>query len=261
VSEPENGQQDQPATTGTLGPTQDRAGVAQSAGRTRFSVRPVPHEAVPQETTAPAPVEPVEPAAPGLPQEREQRSAEALRQPDGHRGSYRIDPAVEQVGVSRRRPRLVVAGLGALALVLAVLAGFLVQTLNRSGDEEAKRQAALDAARDDVRAILAYDYRHLDKDYAAARAVITGPLRKEYDATAATKKMSDDRVALKASLVSEVLNAAIETSSGDRATALVFVNRTVRGTVFATPQVTLDRIEMTLVRQHGKWLVEKLQMR
>jgi len=278
-------------------PGANRTRFATPGGRSRFSAPPAPPAppttAEPSVTPAPteplvtpapteplvtpAPTEPLVTPAPTEPSATPAGAEPVAAAAERVGGSRRIEPdraersgrgeragraeRAEQVQSRGTSPRLILAGLGALAVVLVVLVAFLAQTLSRSGNQEDRRQEALDASRDNVRAILAYDYRHLDQDYAAARAVITGPLRKEYDTTAATKKMSQDRVALKASLSSEVLNAAIETSDADRATALVFVNRSVRGSVFATPQVTLDRIEMTMVRQHGTWLVEKLQMR
>ncbi len=258
--------------TAVPAPGANRTRFATPGGRSRFSAPPAPP--VPPTTAEPAPPTTAEPAvtlAPAEPSVTPARAEPVAAAVERVGGSRRIEPdraergdraeRAEQVESRGNSPRLILAGLGALAVVLAVLVAFLAQTLSRSGNQEDRRQEALDASRDNVRTILAYDYRHLDQDYAAARAVITGPLRKEYDTTAATKKMSQDRVALKASLSSEVLNAAIETSDADRATALVFVNRSVRGSVFATPQVTLDRIEMTMVRQHGTWLVEKLQMR
>jgi len=271
VSDPDDtptGDQGGPAApaggTAVPAPGANRTRFATPGGRSRFSAPPAPP--APPTTAEPA-VTPA-PAEPSVTPARAEPVAAAVERVGGSR---RIEPdraergdraeRAEQVESRGNSPRLILAGLGALAVVLAVLVAFLAQTLSRSGNQEDRRQEALDASRDNVRAILAYDYRHLDQDYAAARAVMTGPLRKEYDTTAATKKMSQDRVALKASLSSEVLNAAIETSNADRATALVFVNRSVRGSVFATPQVTLDRIEMTMVRQHGTWLVEKLQMR
>jgi len=279
VSDPDDtptGDQGGPAApaggTAVPAPGANRTRFATPGGRSRFSVPPAPP--APPTTAEPAPPTTAEPAvtlAPAEPLVTPARAEPVAAAVERVGGSRRIEPdraergdraeRAEQVESRGNSPRLILAGLGALAVVLAVLVAFLAQTLSQSGNQEDRRQEALDASRDNVRTILAYDYRHLDQDYAAARAVITGPLRKEYDTTAATKKMSQDRVALKASLSSEVLNAAIETSDADRATALVFVNRSVRGSVFATPQVTLDRIEMTMVRQHGTWLVEKLQMR
>ncbi len=161
--------------TAVPAPGANRTRFATPGGRSRFSAPPAPPmQAEPSVTPAPA--------EPSVTPARAEPVAAAVERVGGSR---RIEPdraergdrteRAEQVESRGNSPRLILAGLGALAVVLAVLVAFLAQTLSRSGNQEDRRQEALDASRDNVRTILAYDYRHLDQDYAAARAVITGP--------------------------------------------------------------------------------------
>lgn len=147
----------------------------------------------------------------------------------------------------------------ALVVVLAGLTGYLT-TLAVSGDSsqariEASRREALTSAREAARLIFSYDYRRLDKNFQAGRAVTTGKFRKEYDRT--TKRLVDDVAPrYKAVVVAEVIEASVVRASPKQVVCLVFVNQRSTSSLMKAPKFTQSRLEMTLVHTGDRWLVQ-----
>ena len=156
--------------------------------------------------------------------------------------------------------RRLAPALGLLVLLLAGLATYLAVAAARAGGNplEDARRVALTSARDQARLVFSYDYRHLDKDFAAARAVTTGGFRDEYDRTTA-KLVGDVAPRYKAVVVADVSNAAVETATSTRAVVLVFLNQQSSSSLLKAPKITQSRLEMTLVRRDGDWLVEAVK--
>ena len=151
--------------------------------------------------------------------------------------------------------------LVALVVVLAALAGVLglksISTRGGSGLEDARRDA-LGSARNATRLVFSYDYRHLDKDFKAGKAVTTGAFAGEYDRTTA-RLVDDVAVRYKAVVVADVSDAAVVRAAKDKVVVLVFVNQKSSSTLAAGTKVTLSRLEMTMVHRDGRWLVEKIK--
>lgn len=172
----------------------------------------------------------------------------------GGGGSDRT-PAAATSGRAARRgllPALVV-----LVVLLAALVGFLARlsvTTRGTDPLELQRRDALAAARASSRLIFSYDYRHLAQDFAAGRAFTTGAFRTEYDTTT-TKLVTDVAQRYKGVAVADVSAAAVETSSKNHVVALVFLNQQSSSTIQTTPKISQSRLEMTLVRTGGHWLV------
>ena len=163
------------------------------------------------------------------------------------------DVPAYDVGRRRLPARVLLVALGLVVLLLGALAGYLV-TRPAGNALEQHRRDALTAARSSSRLVFSYDYRHLAKDFAAAQAVTTGAFRKEYAATTG-KLVSDVAPRYQAVVVADVSNAAIESATADRAVVLVFVNQQSTSTVTKAAKLTQSRLEMTLVRIGGNWLV------
>ncbi|MGB8652817.1 MAG: hypothetical protein WCD35_19385, partial [Mycobacteriales bacterium] len=160
-----------------------------------------------------------------------------------------------------RSQRGLVAVLGALVVVLAVLTAFLAyQVHDTSGRAPVvrSREEALDAARSAARLVFSYDYRHLDKDFKAGRATTTGDFQKEYDKT--TSRLVDDVAPrYKAVVIADVSDASVVSSSQDRVVTLVFLDQQSTSSLSATPKITQSRLEMTMVRKGDAWLVSKIR--
>jgi Mce-associated membrane protein len=166
-------------------------------------------------------------------------------------------PTAERTGVRRRRPPLVPALLATcLAAVLAacVLAGV---TTRQDRADVVAGTAALAAARSSAGTILSYDYRHLPADFAAASALTTGSFRADYQATTA-KAVSQLAAQTKAVVVAKVAAAGVVSSSADRATVLLFVDQTTTSNRLDSAKVDQVRVQLTMTKVRGHWLVSAL---
>jgi Mce-associated membrane protein len=157
-----------------------------------------------------------------------------------------------------RRPGLpgwVRAGLVALLVAALAVGGVL---LVQQRDHDARQRAgeqALAAARSAAVAVLSYDYRHLDADFAAAEALTAQPFTAEYQRT--TSKAVKPVATKNAAVVKASVSAAGVVRAGtDRVVVLAFVNQTTTSSRLQRPQVDQNRVELTMVRRDdGRWLV------
>lgn len=161
---------------------------------------------------------------------------------------------------ARSRPRRLTALLG-IVVLLALAATATLAWKHREAERTTEaRAAALTAARKAAPVILSYDYRHLDRDFAAARGHLTGPFLDQYSKTTETV------VAPTAKTYSGVVKAAVATgdatpaasvisASPDKAVVLLFMNQLTTSTQIATPRLDLNRVRMTLVRTPQGWKV------
>ncbi|MCU1586550.1 MAG: hypothetical protein JWN31_43 [Frankiales bacterium] len=155
------------------------------------------------------------------------------------------------------------SGGGAVALLSALVAALLLATAwlgytvvdNRGAEPlTATRASALAAGRDAARLVFSYDYRHLDKDFAAGAAVTTGKFKTDYQST--TKKLVGDVAPrYKAVLLADVSEAGVITASANKVQLLVFLDVQSTSTLAATPKVTPRRLKMTMQRSGDRWLV------
>jgi Mce-associated membrane protein len=165
-------------------------------------------------------------------------------------------PLVEQDRSGRSGTRLL-AGL--LALTLSALTAFGLVAYRVRSDQrvETARDQAMAAAHDHAQAILSYDYRHLDADFAAARATLTGGFARDYKVTTTTlvrPGAEQYHVVVKA----EVAAQSVVSATADQVVVLLFVNQTTTSTRLDGPKVDLNRVRLTLVNSGGRWLVNKV---
>ena len=154
-----------------------------------------------------------------------------------------------------------VPALAGVVTALALLAGFLTYTVidtRGAAPVESSRREALDAGRSAARLLFSYDYRHLAKDFAAGRATTTGKFQAEYDKTT-SKLVQDVAPRYKAVVSADVSEAAVVRAEDNRVVLLVFVNQSSASTLAANPKITQSRLEMTLVRVGGHWLVRDIK--
>lgn len=217
-------------------------------------VPPSPAPVLPPVPVAPPVVmhtPPPEPAPPAV--TAEEPAVEELAEESGEQA----EEPVAAVPGGGPRTRLLAAAVAVLA-VLALVLGALAWSAGGPGSLQAERDAALDAARSGARAVFSYDYRHLEKDFAAGKAVTTGGFRQEYERT--TGKLVDDVAArYKAVVVADVGAAAVVTANHGRVLVLVFVDQQSSSTLTAQPKLTQSRLELTMVERDGHWLIEKIR--
>jgi Mce-associated membrane protein len=154
-------------------------------------------------------------------------------------------------------PGWVLGALAALLVVVLVGVGLLLRADRQARAVDEARGEAVRAARTAATAILSYDYRHLDADFAKGRALTTSPFAQQYAKTTAdaVQKVATDT---KASVVAEVAAVGVEQASEHRVVVVLFVNQTTTSTRLERPQVDQNRVEMTMVERDGRWLVSQV---
>jgi Mce-associated membrane protein len=158
---------------------------------------------------------------------------------------------------------------GILSAVLAILlvTGLVATTLLalQYSDADRTQQARTDAlatAQKAAPAILSYDYRHLDRDFAAANGHLTGAFRDKYRKTTSTVVMPTAkkyRGVVKATVAKppsgKAPAASVVSASPDRVVVLLFMNQLSKSTQVSGPRLDLNRVRMTLVRVSDSWKV------
>jgi Mce-associated membrane protein len=158
------------------------------------------------------------------------------------------------------RPRWLVPALAGLAVLLIVAfaaAGVTASRARAAAGAEQARVDALAAARSHAQAILSYDHRTLDADFARAQQVITGQFKSEYETTT-TAVVRPTATEYKAVVKAEVTSAAVVRATSARAVVLVFVDQTTTSTRLDKAKRDSSRVRMTLVKEGGRWLVSEV---
>lgn len=163
----------------------------------------------------------------------------------------------------RPRPRrLLTAALGILLLAALVAAAVLGRQYQDGRRTENARAEAVAAARKAAPAVLSYDHRHLDRDFARARAHLTGDFRDEYAKTTktvvgptATKYRGVVKATVAAPATGEAPAASVVSASPDKVVVLLFVNQVTESTQVSGSRVDLNRVRMTMSRTDSGWRV------
>ncbi|MEU2711915.1 hypothetical protein [Streptomyces sp. NPDC007205] len=169
----------------------------------------------------------------------------------------------EESAPSRRIGRSVLTAVLGVVLVAALVVAAVLGWQYRQGRQaEQARGEALAAAQKAAPVVLSYDYRHLDRDFARARALLTGHFRDQYGRTTKTV------VAPTATKYHGVVKATVATPSDggapaasvvsatpDKAVVLLFVNQITESTQVPQPRLDLNRVRLTLTRTSDGWKV------
>jgi Mce-associated membrane protein len=149
-----------------------------------------------------------------------------------------------------------------VAIAAIVLGALYVQQRLQQSSQAGLRSSALSAARADGVILSSYDYRNLTgpgSDWTKVEQASTPTFRKNFLSTSgALGKLLTQYNAV---ATGKVLNAGIQSLSGNRAVILLFIDQTVNNTVQKGPGTTQPlRSLLTLVHQNGKWLIDDLQV-
>jgi Mce-associated membrane protein len=153
------------------------------------------------------------------------------------------------------RPILLTASVIATVGLAACL--FVLQYRpDRQIDDAAARQA-IHAASDGAVASLSYTSDSMARDFAAAKARLTGDFLAYYDKF--TKDFVAPMVQQKhVAQTAVVLRAAISELHPDSAVVLVFLNETTASKEKPEPLTTASSVRITLTKVNGSWLISKL---
>ncbi|MGN6597768.1 MAG: hypothetical protein ACTHMW_00565 [Actinomycetes bacterium] len=155
------------------------------------------------------------------------------------------------------RPRPAVIVLVTVLALAALAAGALGWAAHRASADRAAGPAALAAARSAAPVVLSYDSAHLDSDFAKARRLLTGSFAADYTATT-TKVVAPAAEQYHAKVTADVAAASVVRASREEVVVLLFVNQTTTSDRLDGPKVDLNRVRMTMVPVHGRWLVARV---
>ena len=143
--------------------------------------------------------------------------------------------------------------LPAIALVLAMGAGYLKWTASSTRDADTARIESVQAATDGTIKMLSYHPDTVERDLGSARDLLSGSFRDSYSS------LTNDVVIPGAkqkqvSAVATVPGATSMSASRNHAVVLVFVNQTVIVGKDA-PSSTTSAVKVTLDKSDGRWLI------
>jgi len=151
-------------------------------------------------------------------------------------------------------------GVALLAAVVGVGAGALTAaSADRLSDDRSRTDVAdeaLAAARQVAVDFSSYDYRHLAEDFKHVADESVG--RFHADFLKQSTGVQDLIVKAKAVTTAQAASAAVVSSSPRQATVLVAVTRTLQSKGH-DPQTESYGLEITVVRQGGRWLASDLK--
>ncbi|MFD2090174.1 hypothetical protein [Blastococcus deserti] len=145
---------------------------------------------------------------------------------------------------------LLVLLLGAVAFLWSTRPG---ESAVRTGDYA----EALQAARSGVVDLTSFDYLTLDDDIEQARRVSTGDLREE--SVAQLDERRQEITDLRAVVNTEVVGAGVTRADGEDATVLLIIQSTQESAATPQAQVVRYRIEVTLEKSDGRWLLSGIK--
>lgn len=147
--------------------------------------------------------------------------------------------------------------LPALALLLALAAGYLKYVDNSVRDSDTARIESMQVAKDSTIAMLSYQPDSVDKQLNDARNLLTGDFQNSY-----TGLINDVVIPgakqKQISAVATVPAAASVSAEPNHAVVLVFVNQTVVVGADA-PTDTASSVKVTLEKHGDKWLISEFQ--
>jgi Mce-associated membrane protein len=147
----------------------------------------------------------------------------------------------------------------AVALVVAVVLLTLTQlALNSEHSLNSARTSALAAAKGYAVDLASYNYQHLDKDFGKVLAESTPTFKQNFRQS--SEALNAVLVRYDASASANVVAAGLVSATTSRAVALVSLNQTVENTIQKGKPTTESRVEITLLRSGGRWLIDEVTL-
>jgi Mce-associated membrane protein len=161
--------------------------------------------------------------------------------------------------------------LVAAVLAVALIASLVGLILVARGDDSASGTAAARAltlsraaslaeatARTTIVELTTYDYATIDADFADVEARGTAKFRKQYaEVSAPIRKLV---VQLKARAKGSVVASAATAKDADHVTVLLFVDQELTNAGNDDKKLDQPRVTMKMVRSHGVWLVDQVDL-
>jgi Mce-associated membrane protein len=174
-----------------------------------------------------------------------------------------------QETTSRRAPRRIAVRswvgsnllLSCLAVALVVAVALLTLaklSLNSESSLNGARTSALAAAKIYAVDLASYNYKHLNQDFGKVLAESTPTFKESFSQSSEALKATLSRY--DASARAHVVAAGLVSVTTSRAVALVFLNQTVDNSIQKNKPTTESRVEVTLLRSGGRWLIDQVSL-
>jgi len=146
-----------------------------------------------------------------------------------------------------------------VALVVAVVFLTLTQlSLNSENSLNSARTSALAFAKSYAVDLASYNYKHLDQDFGKVLVESTPTFKQNF--TQSSEALKTAIVKYDASATANVVGAGLVSATTSRAVVLVFLNQTVDNTLQKNKPTTESRVEITLLRSSGRWLIDQVTL-
>ena len=150
-------------------------------------------------------------------------------------------------------------------LVIAILVGALIFTLLKVRDQDSQnslRSSAQSAASTYGVYLSSYNYKNLNGPNSAWAEVEKHATAKfKQDFTATSTNLSKLLSQYNATATGQIVAVGLQSVTGSKAVALLFIDQTVTNTVQKPNSVTQPlRVELTMLRQNGQWLIDALSV-
>jgi len=151
----------------------------------------------------------------------------------------------------------VVTAVTVLAVLAAALAAVAAERVSHRHALDRARENAVGAATSGVATVLSYDYRHLPADFKKATGLLTAKFRKQYEKTTAAV-VEPLAPKYKVITTAQVTAAGTVSIDVDRVVVLVFASQTTTNTQLSAPRLDRSRIDVTMVRDGDRWLIDAM---
>jgi hypothetical protein len=186
--------------------------------------------------------------------EKLEAKAAKLREAEAERAA---NPASAASGKSL--PWIVASGVLFVALVLTCTYAAIERGHTDKANELAGlRGSAIRTASTVATTFGSYDYQTLTADFARTKAYLTPSFASDYSKI--TASLGQLISSVHGHVVGTVVGVGATYVTATRAEVLVFLDQTVTSASSSTPRLDHNRIQLIMVRQHGKWLVSFLKL-
>jgi Mce-associated membrane protein len=166
------------------------------------------------------------------------------------------EPARGRTGARRRLVVPIVAGVVIVALAIGLVLTSL--RVRQADATSSARTSAVASAMTYAVELSSYDYRHLTVDFGIVTAHSTPSFAKTF--IQQSDALKPVLAKYKATAKATVDAVGLTSGSTNRAVVLVIVSQTVSNSVKKAPTTDRSQVSLTLVRQHGHWLIDNAQL-
>ncbi|MFF5989349.1 hypothetical protein [Prauserella flavalba] len=156
----------------------------------------------------------------------------------------------------RWRPRSLLAVLAVAALLGA--GGYLGARFVAHQATETARTEALAAAKRYATDLSSYDFKNLEGNFSAVEAGATGKFGEQYQQV--SRNLTELIKQHEAVSKGTVLAAGVVEADSDRAVVVLFVDQTITNTNSPQPRIDRNRMQLTLLHQDDRWLVDDVKL-